>query len=74
MISGRATLACISYAMSLVGAPGFDIARDLVLTPTRNWRQFLADTVVDHPEGSPERAVALEFQRIIHDDGKAIAA
>jgi hypothetical protein len=74
MISGRATLACISYAMCLVGQPGFDIARDLILLPTREWTRFLADTVASHPEDSPERVVAEEFQRIIRTNGAVIAA
>ena len=74
MISGRATLACITYAMSLVGHAGFDIARDLMLLPSREWQGFLAETVATYPLGSAEHEVALEFQRIIGSDGAEIAA
>lgn len=74
MISGRATLACISYAMSLVGHPGFDVARDLMLLPTREWRGFLTETVAMYPLGSAEHEVAREFQRIIRTGGNEIAA
>jgi len=74
MISGRATLACICYAMSLVDRPGFDIARDLMLMPTREWSGFLAVTVATYPLGSAEHEVAAEFQRIIRSDGAVIAA
>ncbi|WP_280474801.1 hypothetical protein [Nocardia asiatica] len=74
MISGRATLACISYAMCLVGQPGFDIARDLMLMPTRDWNWFLNETLAIFPEDSAEYAVAEEFQRIIRTNGAEIAA
>lgn len=74
MISGRATLACISYAMCLVGQPGFDIARDLMLMPQRDWNWFLNETLAIFPEDSPEHAVALEFQRIIRTNGAEVAA
>ncbi|MCC3333528.1 hypothetical protein [Nocardia abscessus] len=74
MISGRATLACISYAMSLVGHPGFDIARDLMLLSQREWRGFLAETAATYPLGSAEHEVAVEFQRLIRTNGAVIAA
>ncbi|MEU2013052.1 hypothetical protein [Nocardia sp. NPDC019302] len=74
MISGRAVFACICYAMSLVDRPGFDIARDLMLRPTRDWGWFLNETLAIFPEHSPEHTVAAEFQRIIRRDGAEVAA